>query len=342
MDVRRPDWREHAALVQAADTLLMIDGPDHDRLRRIGLSRINVRSVQRQVDHIHGIASEIVDRFVEHGGGDFIADVALAVTMSVISDMMGLPREAREWYVRDVNVRIQAFDPNVSDDELARADEAAVRLKHFWLDLVALRQRQPARDLISDLLDPGENGEPLTAEEIATFADFLFGAGFDTTVNTLGLGMLAFLENPEQFERLREDASLLQSMAEEVLRYTTIIVGQSRYTTAELQLGAETIPEGEVLFCALAAANRDPNVFPDPDRFDIGRADAPHMTFGFGRHICLGAPLARAEIQIVFGLLAERCASLACAVPSSELSLEPRMSPRGLTRLPLIVTSNRS
>ena len=337
MDVRRPDWRDHPALAQAADTMLMIDGPEHDRVRRIGLSKMNLRLVQRRSDHIQAVVDGILEPFLAKAGGDFMAEAAFPITMTVISDLMGMPREDRDWYRHDVIQRILAFDASATEEDLVKADEAALRIRTFWLDLVNQRLDIPADDLVSDLLHAPDVDDRLSAAETATFCDFLFGAGFDTTVNTLGLGVLAFAENPDQFARLRADSALTQTMVEEVLRYTSVIVSQARFTAEGVEVGSQEIPPGQVIMCALAAANRDPAAYIEPDRFDIGREGPPNLTFGFGRHMCLGAPLARAEIRMVFSRLAERATHIRLACPRSDLKLEPRLSPRGLVALPIVL-----
>ena len=337
MDRRRPDWREHPAMAMTQDLMLSIDGPDHDRLRKIGLSVINFRLVKRAHEGIRASARRAVDEFARKGGGNFVVDVAFPFTADVISDLMGLPAEDRDWYRVAVSDHVMAFDPNVSAEELKAANDAALQIRNYWHDLVEQRRSQPRQDIVTDLLSAeSSEGQRLEPHEIASFCEFLFSAGFETTVHTLSLGMLAFLENPDQWTIFQQEPELAPGLVEEVLRYTTTIVGQPRFTTADAEIGSQTVPPRELLFVSLAAANRDPDTYPDPDRFDIRRDDSPHVTFGHGRHLCLGAPLARAELQLMFEEI--RAGWSKFELGPAGAVYDRRLAPRSLTMLDLVVT----
>ena len=336
MDLKKPGWREHPAISLSEDLMLSIDGPVHDRLRKIGLSVLNFRLVKRVSEHIRASARRVAEQFAANGGGDFVVEVAFPYTAEVISDIMGLPIEDREWYRVAISDHVMAFDPNVTAEEMITADAAAQRVRHYWRDVVADRQRHPKGDVVTDLLNAeGSEGERLLPEEVASFCEFLFSAGFETTVHTLGLGMLALLENPDQLALFRERPGLAPSMVEEILRYTSTIVGQPRFTTTQAEIGDQLVPAEELLFVSLAAANRDPAAYPEPDRFDITRDDNPHVTFGHGRHLCLGAPLARAEIQIMFEEI--RRAWQTIELGPGGAHYDRRLAPRSLTTLDLLV-----
>jgi cytochrome P450 len=336
MDLKRPDWREHPAISMTQDLMLSIDGPVHDRLRKIGLSVVNFRLVKQVSEQIRASARRVAQQFAANGGGDFVLHVAFPYTAEVISDIMGLPAEDRDWYRVAISDHVMAFDPNVSPEEMATADAAAQRVRQYWREVVADRQRQPRADVVSELLAAeGSGGERLRPEEVASFCEFLFSAGFETTVHTLGLGMLALLENPDQLELFRGHPELAPRLVEEILRYTATIVGQPRFTTTEADIGGQLVPPEELLFVSLAAANRDPAAYPDPDRFDITRDDNPHVTFGHGRHLCLGAPLARTEIQIMFEEIRTAWASIELGPGGAHY--DRRLAPRALTTLDLVV-----
>jgi cytochrome P450 len=336
MDLKRPDWREHPAIAMSEDIMLSIDGPVHDRLRKIGLSVINFRLVKRVSDRIRASARASVQQFAARGGGDFVTEVAFPFTAEVISDLMGLPHEDREWYRVAISDHVMAFDPNVTAEEMRTADEAARRIRQYWLDLIQARLAEPRDDVVSELLgsDLGQ-GLKLELEEVAAFCEFLFSAGFETTVHTLSLGMLAFIENPAQLELFRSRPDLSESMVEEVLRYTSTIVGQPRLASTDVEIGGQKVPAQDLLFVSLAAANRDPSAYPEPDTFDITRDGPAHMTFGHGRHLCLGAPLARAEIQIMFEELRDGWASIDLGPDGAEY--DTRLAPRALRNLDLVV-----
>lgn len=336
MDLKRPDWREHPAFAMTEEIMLSIDGPVHDRLRKIGLSVINFRLVKRVSEQIRATAKTIVQEFAAQGGGDFVTAVAFPFTSEVISDIMGLPHEDREWYRVAISDHVMAFDPNVTAAELQTADEAALRIRQYWRDLIQTRLAEPREDVVSELLAPDVAGDlKLEPEEVASFCEFLFSAGFETTVHTLSLGALAFIENPAQLDLFRSRPELSESMVEEVLRYTSTIVAQPRLASTETEIRGKNVPAQDLLFVSLAAANRDPEVYPDPDVFDITRTGQSHMTFGHGRHLCLGAPLARAEIQIMFEELRDGCASIELGPDGAEY--DTRLAPRALKNLDLVV-----
>jgi cytochrome P450 len=333
MDRRRPDWRSHPSFSLTENIMLSVDGPEHTRLRKVGLTAVNHRLVKRVSPRIRTTVERIVAEFVHKGGGDFVTEVAFPITAEVVSDIMGLPHEDREWYRRAIAEHVVAFDPSVSEEDLARADAAALGIRRYWENLVQLRREDPREDILTELLQ--HTGDGLRDGEVAAFCEFLFSAGFETTVHTLSLGTLAFIEHPDQWDLFRGRPELSATMTEEVLRYTTTIVGQPRITTQDVRIGQADVPAHELLFVSLAGANRDPEAFPDPDRFDITRNGNAHVTFGHGRHLCLGAPLARAEVQIVFEAMAKQV---------SEISLGPRgavyekrLAPRALSLLDLEV-----
>jgi len=334
MDRRRRDWRKHPSFSLTENIMLSVDGAEHRRLRKVGSSVVNGRLVKTVAPLIRVTVERVVAEFVSEGGGDFVTKVAFPITAEVISDIMGLPHEDREWYRRAIAEHVVAFDPGVSEEDLDRADAAALGIRRYWQGLVERRRSDPRDDLLTQLLElTTEEGEGLRSEEVAAFCEFLFSAGFETTVHTLSLGMLAFVENPDQWKLLRARPELLETTVEEVLRYTSTIVGQARFTTDVAQIGGAEVPASELLFVSLAAANRDPDVFANPDRFDITRTGSAHLTFGHGRHTCLGAPLARAEIGIVFDTMAELLSTLTLG-PGGAL-LEKRLAPRALASLDL-------
>jgi cytochrome P450 len=336
MDRRRPDWRSHPSFSLAENLMLSVDGSEHTRLRKVGLTAVNHRLVKRVSPRIRATVERVVAEFARKGGGDFVAEVAFPVTAEVISDIMGLPHEDREWYRHAIAEHVIAFDPSVSEKDLARADAAALAIRHYWESLVRLRREDPQDDILTELLQhTGEAGDGLRDDEVASFCEFLFSAGFETTVHTLSLGMLAFIENPRQWELFRTNLELAPTMVEEVLRYTTTIVGQARLTTRDARVGQANVPAHELLLVSLAGANRDPEVFPDPDTFDITRNENAHVTFGHGRHLCLGAPLARAEVQIVFETIATQLSEINLGPRSAVY--EKRLAPRALSLLDLEV-----
>jgi cytochrome P450 len=335
-----PDYEEHLSRSYLETFLVMDDDLEHhDRLRRIAQSKLDTKTVERMRPWIERAISEIVQRYVDDGGGDFVAQVAFQVAIVVISEVMGLPSEDRAWYWTTLKTSSVALEPTCSPESLAEADAATRQLVDYWAGEVEKRQKEPREDLVSELLTfvGNEVDDGLSVKEVVDLSQFFFSAGFETTVNTLGLGMLALLNDPEQLALLRSDVSLARDAAEEVLRCTATVTFTGRVPSAPVSVGDAVLPADETVYAWLAAANRDPSVFADPDRFDILRQRVPHLTFGFGSHLCLGAPLARAEIEITLREMARRCATLELAGVAEH---RPGVQVRALASLPLRVTAS--
>jgi cytochrome P450 len=201
-----------------------------------------------------------------------------------------------------------------------RVEAAADYFRDYFLALIAQRRARPQDDLISLLVEAEESGDVLDEDEIISVTILLFAAGFETTTNLIGSGLLALLRNPGELQRLRDDRALLPSAVEEMLRYESPVQVNGRYALSDTEIGGRPIREGESVVTFLGAGNRDPEQFPDPDRFDVGRDDGAPLSFGGGIHYCLGAALARLEAQVVFDRLLDR-------FPGLELLEEPRFRP---------------
>jgi cytochrome P450 len=221
-------------------------------------------------------------------------------------------------------------------EEAARAaNEAARQQERYFLDLLEQRRRRPGDDLMSLLLQGQAEGR-LTAEEVCAQCTMLLGAGHITTMDQLGNTVLALLKNPEQLDRLRHDPALVRPAVEEGLRYDGTAQLLQRIARADLKLRGQMIREGDLLYLSLGAANRDPEVFIEPDRFDIGRADNRHLAFGAGRHLCLGMTLARRELEVSLGRLMQRMPRLRFDEQRPLRRRADSMVLRGLESLPVL------
>ncbi len=183
-------------------------------------------------------------------------------------------------------------------------------MAEYFRGVIAQRRRQPKDDLLSGLIAAEERGEALSEEELLATCILLLAAGNETTTNLIGNGTLALLRNPDQFALLREQPELVESAVEEFLRYDGPVQGTGRVAMEEIEIGGQVINEGQIAFTMLAAADRDPAIFPDPDALDITRKENRHIAFGYGIHFCLGAPLARAEAQVAFATMLRRLPEL--------------------------------
>lgn len=315
---------------------LMKDPPDHTRLRGLVSQAFTPRLVKRLRPRIEAICDERLDRLAEAPSFDLIESYAFPVPVRVIGDMLGLPAEddvkLKRWSAALTNFLGAAA---MSQELVATALGAIVELEDYFRGQIEQRRREPGEDLISDLLAAHEQDDRLDeAELLATCTMALFG-GHETTTNLIGNGAKVLLEHPEALAGLREDLDAGMAPAvEELLRYESPILRMGRVAREDIELRGQTIAAGDRVYMVMAAANRDPAQFAEPERLDLRRADNRHLSFGFGRHFCLGAALGRLEGQIALRKLFERF---------PELRLDPEQPPRwidnltvrGLERLPL-------
>src|SRR5512144_947924 len=316
-------------------SMARVDPPDHMRLRKLASKAFTPRTVERLRPRVEQLVDELLDR-VEPESFELIRDFAEPLPVTVIAELLGVPASDRELFrgwTRDLvdNPGLTIDDP----ERLRRSQEVMRELDTYIGGLVADRRRQPREDLIGALVAAEEEGDRLTEPELIGVCVLLLIAGHETTVNLIGNGMLALLRHPDQLRRLRTDPSLTESAVEEMLRYDSPVQGQLRAVTQDLKLRDVTLRRNDVVIPMFGAANRDPEVFPNPNEFDIGRTDNRHLAFGQGIHFCLGAPLARLEAHIAIPALLRR-------FPAIELRTErPRWRlswiARGLEELPLAV-----
>jgi len=292
------------------------------------------RVIEQMRDHIQEIVDRLLERAQRQGGMDVIEDLAYPLPVTVICEMLGVPVDdhasIRGWsadIARSLDVIGLPSDPSIAD----RGRVARRALADYFRALVPVRRARPRPDLLSGLLAAEEQGDKLTEPEVIAMCLLLFIAGHETTVNLIGNGALALLRHPDQLARLRADPALIPNAIEELLRYDSPVQRTARITTTDVEIDGRPIAKGAMVVTALGAANRDPAQFPDPDRLDVTRRDVRHISFGYGIHFCLGAPLARVEGQIALGTLLRRAPGLGLAEPSPEWRESSVL--RGLKRL---------
>jgi len=239
---------------------------------------------------------------------DVIADLALPLPATVICEMLGVPAADRDSFTRWTAAATHAISPNPfpDPDAMARAEAAALSLADYFEALIADRRKSLGDDLMSALIRVEEEGERLTTLELVSQTIGLLIAGFETTIGLIGNGVRALILHPSELAKLRERPALIEPAVEECLRWDGPIPLTLRVLHADAEFGGKMIPKDAVVLAVLASANRDPEVFPDPDRFDVERRPNEHLAFGGGVHFCLGAHLARLEGQIAIGSLVAR------------------------------------
>jgi len=278
-------------------SMLLMDDPDHRRLRSLVSSSFTPRAVEAWRPRIRAVVQRVLES-LEGGEFDLIADFAGPVPTVVIAEMLGIDpamhAEFKRW--SDTSVQV-AFNPFPGEGERAAARAARQALNDFFHAEIARRRRQPGDDLISDMLRAEEAGERLTEKEIVVQCNLLLVAGNVTTTDLIGNGVKALLEHPSELDKLKARPELIAQAVEEMLRFDSPVVNSGRIAHRDMVLGGCPVHRGDSLSVSLAAANRDPAAYPDPDVFAIERQDVHHHAFGGGRHHCLGAPLARVEAQ---------------------------------------------
>lgn len=287
--------------------LLFIDPPDHTRLRKLVSKAFTPRTVERLRPHIQEIVDGLLDDAAERGGLDVVADLGYVVPVTVICELLGVPVEDRALFGPWSSDATRLLDGVLDDETTSRGMTGVMQIIQYMNGLIDDHRSSPRDDLLSALIAAEDEGDRLTEDELRTTALLLFVAGHETTMNLIGNGMNALLSNRDQFDRLHDDPSLIVSAVEELLRFDGPVHGTGRVATVDgLEVGGQTFQRGDQMFTLLAAANRDPERFDDPDRLDIGRNDSHHLAFSYGIHYCLGAALARVEGQVAIGSLVSR------------------------------------
>ncbi len=314
--------------------MLVLDPPDHTRLRGLVAKSFTPRRVQDMRPRIQRIVEAALDRLSGKSHPDLIADYAARVPETVICELLGIPVEDRAGFLAQTDSLIRLLDPvPLSRVELDHANVQNVALSQYFNRLFDRRRQDPADDLTTQLVQVQEEGDRLSQEELTANMILLFAAGYDTTANLIGNGLLALFRHPEQLARLRADESLIGNAVEESLRYDSSVQLTTRTALEDIRLGNVVFPKGAVVVLVLASANRDPEAYDEPDRFDIGRANIRLLSFGGGIHHCLGNQLARLEAEVAIGGLVRRFPNLRLDNPASP-TWRASLVLRGLASLP--------
>jgi hypothetical protein len=285
-------------------SMLMMDDPHHRRLRSLVNGPFKRGAVERWRPHIQKVVQTVLDR-IDATEFDLIEHFAGPVPTVVIAELLGVDPANYENFKRWSDLAVQtAFNPFPTEEQKQQGDAANGALEQLFLAEMAKRRQTPGDDLITDMLRAEESGERLTDQEITLQCNLLLIAGNVTTTDLIGNGVKALLDNPAQLELLRDNPDLIVNAVEEMLRYDSPVVNSGRIPDRDVSFSGCPVAKGSSLSVSLAAANRDPAIYPEPNTFDIQRADTHHQSFGGGRHLCLGAHLARVEAQeAILGLL---------------------------------------
>lgn len=333
------DVLAHPSYRWLSEIFVFQDPPRHTRLRGLVTQALTARRVAAMRPRIQEICDTLIDELGPRGSMDAIHDFAYRLPTRVMCDMLGISdEEAPAAVLEQLNQAIaEAFlvfgMEALPAEILDRADRQMLFMEEFFGRIFANRRADPKDDLATDLVNARDGNSALTDREVVTVAIGLFGAGFETTAHMIGNGLLSFGRNPAEWARLVADPALSRNASDEVLRFESSLIATYRTALVDADIAGTPIKAGQRVLCLLGAGNRDPQAFDEPDRFDIGRADASrHLSFGGGIHFCVGAQLARLEGEIAFETLARRLPGLV-ADPAAPAWREGLLF-RGMSALP--------
>ena len=303
-------------------SLLWLEPPDHTRIRKLVAAAFTPRSVEAMREPAERLANELLEPFLDRRRMDLLYDFAQPYSIGLICRWLGVPDDRQRDLLDWSHAMVKMYELDTTEEQAVAANRAAAAFRDYVLELIAERRRPPREDLVTALVEARVDGGRLSEAEIVSTVVVLLNAGHEATVNTLGNGIRALIHHREQWRRLLAGSVPAAAAVEELIRYDPPLQLFERWVLADgVEVAGVPIPRGEKIAMLFGAANRDPRAFADPDRFDVGRANAgEHIGFGGGIHVCIGAPLARVELEVSLRTLAERC-------PNLELAEEPRRIP---------------
>ena len=323
------EWRG-LSLPPALDAnLLNMDPPDHTRLRKLIGQAFTPRRVNALRPTVQRVADGLLDAVEPDRSGDLIATYAAPLSSIVLCDLLGVPEDGRTELRFWITALLEVGDPD-------GLKEAVGALSGYLLELIATKRGRRGDDLLSALVAARDEQGGLSEDELVSLAFLLIGAGYENTVNLIANGIVVLLRHPEQLIALRRSPAVIDQAVEELVRFDPPApLAFRRFPTEDVTIAGVTIPAGAAVLLSLAEANRDPARFRDPDRLDIRRDENPHLSYGYGIHYCVGAPLARVEASVGITTVLRRLPGLALAVPADELRWRPSFRVRGLVELPV-------
>ncbi len=287
-------------------TMLFLDPPDHKRLRALVNRAFTPKAVNALEPHIRSLLGSLLDEIDDPASFDLMQAVAQPLPVIVIAEMLGVPPEDRAQFKIWSDQRARTLEPSIDARERALAEAANKSLNNYFRPIIEERRAAPQDDIVSALAQAEEEGDRLTELEMLNMLRLLLIAGNETTTNLIGNGVLALLRHPDQLQRLRDDPSLIPLAVDELLRFDSPVQTDFRRALEDCEVNGFPLKKRDNIVLLLGAANRDPDVFDNPDRLDVGRGDRSHLSFGRGIHHCIGAPLARLEGRVVLETLLER------------------------------------
>lgn len=320
-DLGLPPEREELKALYDVDrgSILSLEPPAHTRLRSLVQKAFMARQIERLRPQIADLSHELINEMEKQESCDLLPAFATPIPVIVIAEMLGVPREKCDLLLKWSHDIVRTYQIGFSPEEEQEAVRSSAAFIGYMKELVAERRKNPQDDLITTMIEVQDVGEKLTVEELISNCILFLNAGHEATVNVIGNGMFALLKNPDQLKKLRDNPDLIADAVEELLRFDTPLHYFDRWVLEELEINGRQFSFGDKVGLLLGAANRDPEVFPEPDTLIISRQKNRHVSLGGGIHFCIGAPLARLELQTALPILIER-------LPDLQLAGEPKYS----------------
>ncbi|MGK4002083.1 cytochrome P450 [Sorangium sp. So ce1036] len=313
--------------------MLGSDPPDHTRLRGVVQKAFSPREMERLRPRVQAIADELLDAVIDQGRMDLVAELAVPLPVTVIADLLGVPREDRHQFRRWTKILIS---PTGERDFIERIQPVLREFERYLRERLARRREAPRDDLVSKLLAAEEQERTMSPTELTSMVFLLLVAGHETTVHLIASGALLLLSHPDERRRVEQDPGLIGSAVEEALRHEgPVEFSMVRWALEDVEVFGARVPAGEGVGASILSADHDPDQFPDPDRFDVGRSPNRHIAFGSGIHFCLGAMLARIEAAVTLSTLLRRLPRLALAVPKDAIEWTDVTLLRGPAAVPV-------
>lgn len=291
-------------------SLLELEPPDHTRLRSLIQKAFMARQISRLQSRIETLAHQLIDEMTAQGEADLLTAFATPIPVTVIAELLGVPTSMTDKFLVWSHAMVKMYELGRTAEDEKTAVQAAEEFVAYLREYVARRRKEPQDDLITHLIAVEESGEKLSEDELISTCILVLNAGHEATVNVIGNGVYSLLQHPAELERWRKNVSLTPSAVEELLRYDTPLHLFNRWVLEDLEFAGQKFEQGTQVSLLLGAGNRDPQVFDAPATLDLGRAQNPHLSFGAGLHYCLGAPLARLELQTALPILLKRLPNL--------------------------------
>lgn len=326
-----PTWTEYIR-----ESFLDMEPPRHTRLRRLVSAAFTKRSSEAFRPRLEEAADAILDRVLDAGTVEAIGDYAMPIPVAMIAELMGIPSDDHTQLLDWSHAIVKVFDQGVTNDEGEAAEQATKDFVAYLEDVVSQRRARPGEDLISAMLDVSHEGDVLTDAEIIATSILTLNAGHEATVHAIGNSLLALAGEPRVYQSLHRGDAPISSAVDELLRYDTPLQMFERWVLVDTEVGGHSLAAGTKVGLLFGSANHDPEVFAVPEQLDLGREPNPHVSFGAGVHYCVGAPLAKVELEAALGRWVERVAD--CVLVDAAERIESLVF-RGVGRLELSLTA---